>query len=142
MRPFLDVTRVGWTGEDGDTTNIYEHIDEVSVNDADYVRSSQSPVSDVYVFKLSPVTDPLISTGHIIRVRFGKDIAGGDILDMTLELRQGYVSEVSQGTLIGSISAGNIAGGWTDFVYEIPGIVVDAITDYSNLFLRFIARKS
>jgi hypothetical protein len=106
------------------------------------VRSSQSPVSDVYVFKLSPVTDPLISTGHIIRVRFGKDIAGGDILDMTLELRQGYVSEVSQGTLIWTGTAGNVVGGWQDFVYTLPGVVVDAITDYTNIFIRFTARKA
>ena len=141
LRPIAEPVNQSWTGEDGDTTALYEHVDEVSVNDADYVRSPLSPNNSVIVFKLGSGIDPGVSTGHIIRIRYGKDTGGGDTIDLTVELRQAYVSEVSQGTLLGYLSAGNIPAGFTDLVYEITGATADLITDYTNLYLRFISKK-
>jgi hypothetical protein len=141
MRPVLDVTNQGWTGEDGDTTAIFEHIDDVAANDADYIRTQLSPTNDVYVFKFSPVTDPGVSSGYIIRIRFGKDAPGGDVIDLTFQLRQNYISEASMGILLGETGAGDIPPGWTDFVYAIPGSIVDLITDHTQVYGRFIANS-
>ena len=140
-RPIQDIFNSNWENQSGAVPNTYQSVDEVSVNDADFARTRLSPNNDVVVWKLSPVTDPGVSTGHIMRVRYGKDTTGGDTIDLSLEFRQNYVSEVSQGTLIGAINAGNVPGGFIDFIFELPGAMADLITDYSSLFVRFIAKK-
>src|SRR3990172_4104703 len=97
-RPDADTNNVdAYTDQAAGSTNLYAVIDEVSADDADYVRTVVSPSSDVIVFRLSDVTDPVSSSGHIMRLRSATDVAsGGETLDFTLQLRQTYVSEGSQ----------------------------------------------
>src|SRR3990167_566577 len=103
-RPSTDTVREAWEEDDGTTTDIWDQIDEAIADDADFVRSALVPTSDVYVTKLTSVTDPVQSTGHTVRFRYSKDVAAGAQIDLTVQLRQGYVSEVSQGTLIATIA--------------------------------------
>lgn len=140
-RPSTDTTREAWEEDDGTTTSIFDQIDEASSDDADYIRSALVPTTDAYVTKLTAVTDPLQSTGHIVRYRYGKDASAGAQIDIVVQLRQGYVNEGSPGTLIASQTHTNvgvfpIAGSFT-----LSGAEADSITDYSDLYIRITANQ-
>jgi hypothetical protein len=143
-RPDTDTNNVdAYTDQGGGSTTLYTTIDETSASDADYVRTVTSPSSDVIVFRLSDVTDPALSTGHIMRFRCSTDVAsGGETLDFTLQLRQGYTNEGSQGTLIATKAQTGVSGTtWVDVTYTLSGAEADAITDYTALFYRLLINK-
>lgn len=140
-RPSTDTTREAWDEDDGTTTDIFDQIDEASADDNDYIRSALVPTSDVYVTKLTAVTDPLQSTGHIIRYRYRKDTSGGAQIDLTVQLRQGYTNEGSPGTLIAGQTHTNIADTITAGSLTLSGAEADSITDYTDLYLRFVANQ-
>ena len=142
-RPDADTTLGNYTDNAAGTTNIFQAIDETSASDADFIRSPQSPVNEAYVCRLSDVTDPASSSGHTMRMRTANDVAsGGETLDYTQQLRQGYVSEGSQGTLIASQQRTGVADDtWTTSSYTLSAGEADAITDYTALFYRFLVNK-
>jgi hypothetical protein len=140
-RPSVDTTRDNWEEDDGSTTDIWDQIDESSYDDADYIRTVLTPTNDVYVTKLTSVSDPLSSINHTVRYRYGKDAAGGDQIDLTVQLRQGYTNEGSPGTLIKEWTHTDIPSGWNAAAQTLSGAEADSITDYSNLYLRFVANK-
>ena len=140
-RPSADTSIGTWTDDGGGTTNIYQTIDESSASDADYIESVQNPSSAPYVTALTTLEDPVSSAGHIVRVRYGKDASGGAQVDLTVELRQGYVNEGSPGTLIATHSYTDISDTLTTAAETLTGGEADAITDYSDLFLRFVANQ-
>ena len=131
----------GWTDQGGGGVNIYQAIDEVAPNDADYVRSPVGPSSDVYVATLSAVEDPLSSSGHSLRVRYAKSAAGGAQINLVVELRQGYVNEGAQGTLIKQRTYTNIGENFVTDDYVLTAGEADSITDYADLYLRCVANQ-
>jgi len=142
-RPSADTNNPGsFTDQAGGSTNLYTTIDEATADDNDYIRSPASPANAVYVTKLSDLVDPLSSTGHIMRMRTSTDLDAQESIDFTQQLRQDYVSEASQGTLIASQSrTGVTSTTWTNSVYTLAGAEADAITDYTKLFFRFIVNR-
>jgi hypothetical protein len=146
-RPFTDTTRDNWEEDDGGTTDIFDQIDEVTADNADFIRTQLTPTSDVYVTKLTSVEDPISSTGHILRYNYGKDVTGGDQINLTVSLNQAYVNEGGQGVVKWPITTPtdgthtNIASGWTSAVHTLSGAEADSITNYADLFLRFVANK-
>lgn len=140
-RPSTDTTRDNWEEDDGTTTNIFDQIDEAVVDDADYIRTGLAPTSDVYVTKLTTLEDPVSSSGHVVRYRYGKDASGGAQIDLTVQLRQGYVNEGSPGTLIAQWVHTNISNTLTTAAQTLAGAEADAITDYTDLYLRFVANQ-
>lgn len=139
-RPSADTLVDNWEEDDGTTDALFGEIDEAVADDADYIRSVEDPTDDVYVTALSSVPDPLSSTGHIVRYRYRKNAADGDQVDLTVQLRQGYVDEVTLGTLIHQEVHNNIGGAaWTAGSFTLSGVEADSITDYGDLFLRFVA---
>lgn len=85
--PVGDVSDGGWTNELGSTVDLYASIDEATPSDADYVRSSLSPlVVDECRLLLAPLDDPLTGNGHALRLRCGKDLTGGDRIDLEVRL--------------------------------------------------------
>jgi hypothetical protein len=141
-RPSADTTIGTFTDDGGGTTNIFQAIDETSANDSDYIRSVTSPSSAVYVCALTSVSDPALSTGHIMRMRTSVDQASQETIDFTQQLRQGYTNEGSQGTLIASQSRNGVTStSWTDSSYTLSGAEADAITNYSSLYYRFVVNK-
>lgn len=139
-RPSADTLIGNYQDQGGGTTNIYTTIDETSASDADYIRSPTNPANEVFVCALSSVTDPVSSSSHTIRVRAGTDqSSGGRQIDMTAQLRQGYVNEGSPGTLIATLSQTSIAAGsFTTYTATLSGAEADAITNYGSLFLRIV----
>lgn len=141
-RPDADTTIGNYQDQGGGTTNIFQSIDEVSPSDADFIRSPTSPVNEVYVCRLSDATDPLLSTGHTIRVRSSTDQDLQETLDLTVQLRQGYTNEGAQGTLIATLTRSSInSSSWTTTTYTLSAGEADSITNYNDLFLRFIFNK-
>lgn len=140
-RPSTDTTREAWTDHAAGTTNIFQAIDETSPSDADYVQSALAPTSDAYVTKLTSVEDPLSSTGHVVRYRYAKNAAGGAQIDLTVQLRQGYTNEGSPGTLIKEWTHTNIGETLTTASQTLSGAEADSITDYGDLYLRFVANQ-
>ena len=141
-RPSADPNNPGaFTDQAGGAVNIYLAGDEAAPSDADYVRSPVAPASAVYVTKYSNLEDPVSSAGHIFRNRYAKSAAGGAQIDATFQLRQGYVSEVTQGTLIVSRPFTNISETWTTDAYTLAGAEADAITNYSDLFDRILMNQ-
>jgi len=141
-RPDATTTLGNYTDDGGGTTNIHLKIDEVAADDGDYIRSPVSPASEVYVCRLSDVTDPASSASHVMRMRTSCDQDAQETLDFTQQLRMGYVSEGTPGTLIASQSRNGVSSTtWTTSTYTLSGAEADAITDYTALFYRFIINK-
>ena len=138
-RPDADTHIGAYEDELGGTSDIFEAIDEVSPSDSDYITSEFAPSDSPYVCHLSAVTDPNVSTGHVVRYRARKDPSTGAQVDLTVELREGYVSEGSPGTLIASDVELDLPTSFTTFTFALSGAEADAITDYSDLYLRFVA---
>jgi hypothetical protein len=140
-RPSVDTLNDNWQEDDGGTTDIFDQIDESVADNADFIRTQLTPTSDVYVTKLTTVEDPLLSTGHVVRYRYAKNAAGGDAIDLIVQLRQGYVNEGTPGTLIASASHSGISETFTDGTINLSGAEADAITNYADLYLRFVGNK-
>ena len=131
----------GYTTQAGGTVDIYLTIDEVTLDDADYVRTIITPTSDVYVTRYTTLEDPLSSTGHIFRNRYAKSASGGAQVDATFQLRQAYVNEASQGTLIVSRVFTNISDVFATDAYTLTAGEADLITDYTNLYNRILINQ-
>lgn len=126
-RPASDVTP--WA------TGTFADIDETSPNDTDKVQSNLAPASHTAEYALSSVEDPQSSSGHIVRYRYQKDAAGGAQINLTVSLRQGTTTEIASWT------HNDIANGWTTAAQILTGPQADAITNYGDLRLRFVATQ-
>lgn len=142
-RPSADTFRdTAWTEDDGTTDALFGEIDESVASDTDYIKTSAAPTSDVYVTKLTSLEDPVSSSGHVLRARIAKDASGGAQIDFTVELRQGYASEASPGTLICTIpSTSDVSNSFTDYSHTLSGAEADSITDYTDLYVRIVANQ-
>lgn len=125
-RPDGDQSVGSWEDEGGATTNLYQSIDEIVASDSDYVRSEQNPATNSkYECTLSNVTDPQVSTGHIVRYRYRKN-NGNQTINMVIRLKQG-------GTTIASQTHNGVSTTWTDGSFTLTGGEADNITDYTDL---------
>ena len=134
----------GWTDQSGGSTNIHQSIDETVADDNDYIQSPLTPSNAVVVIKLSAVTDPISSSGHTWRYRYGKNASAGDQIDITVEIRQGYVNESTLGTLIKSNTHTNAGGFPQAGSITLSGAEADAISGAGyggELYRRTIANK-
>lgn len=142
-RPSADTNNPGsYTDQGGGSVDIYTTIDEVTPSDADYIRSPVAPSSAVYVTKLSTLEDPQSSSGHSMRTRYAKDAAGGATINLTAQLRQGYVDEGTPGTLIKERVFNDISESFTTDDYTLSGAEADAITDYTDLYIRCVSTQA
>lgn len=141
--PAADITNQGYLDEAGVSTTIYSSIDEASPgDDNDYIYSATAPSSDVYVCQLSAVTDPVSSSDHIVRYRYLKSNVGGAQIDLTIQLRQSYASEGAPGTLVKQWSHTDISDEVTQVSQTLSGAEADSITNYADLFLRFVFNQA
>lgn len=128
-----------WEDEGGATTNLYQSIDEASASDADYIQSEIGPSSSPCVVQLTSLSDPSVSTGHTLNYRYAKSPGATAQIDLTVELRQGYTNEGSPGTLIATHTYTNISTTVTAASETLTAGEADSITDYTDLYLRFVA---
>ena len=133
-RPDGDISTGGWT-----PTPLNAEIDETVADDGTTeILSADDPVSDTSEVSLSTVTDPALSTGHILRFRHQHTTTGGGSAPaMTL------VGSLYQGTtLIAESSVAPAKGVWGTEALTLSGAEADAITDYTDLRVRLVANKT
>jgi hypothetical protein len=132
-RPASDIT----------STNVasgtYADIDEETPSDADYLYGTNN-TAVTYETKLSSVTDPSSNTGHTISYRIAKTKVGtvdaaGSVTTVTAYLYQGS-------TLIATDDTKTL-GDWTTISdFTLSSAEADAITDYTDLRIRFYSPAS
>lgn len=134
-RPSADTVRSGWTDQAGGTTTIYTSIDESVANDGDYIKTAAPPGSNEFETLLTSVTDPVSSSGHVMRWRRRKQPPSGSTdINLTVRLLQGAVEIVSR-------PDNAIPGSYADTSYTLSAGEADAITDYGDLRLEFVAAQ-
>ena len=134
-RPDSDVSDGSWVNQAGSNTNLYQSIDEADgENDSDYVISTDSSSSsDTMEVGLSDISDPQSSSSHIVRYRAkGSDPSGFyGIPSLTVSLRQGS-------TQIATSTNSSLTTSFVDYTFTLSSSEANAITDYSDLRLRFV----
>ena len=140
-RPDADLSVGTWLTDAAAGTDLYTRIDESVASDADYIKSVDAPSSAPCTVRLSDVTDPVSSANHVVRYRYQKSAALGAQVNLTVQLRQGFVSEGTPGTLIAAETVTDIPNGFTDGDFTLSGAEADAISDYTDLAIRFVATQ-
>jgi hypothetical protein len=139
-RPTTDTYAGTWTNQAGGTTNLFDAINETTASDVDYVQSPASPSASAVTFALGALSTPSTDTAHVISYRYGKSPAGTtETLSLTVQLRQGYTNESSQGTLIAEWTHADISTTLATAEQVLSEVQAAAITDYAALFVRMTA---
>ena len=126
-----------WVRNDGNSLDLWKAIDEFSPDHTDYIKSDGNPVSSPVVFKLEGSFDPQAIHNHVLQYTFRRE--GSGTLNLTVELREGYVDESTRGTLIGSWSHTSVGD---TIIHAYKRLAIDqaaAISDYTDLYVRFVA---
>lgn len=131
-RPTSDQSDGNWLNEAGSNTDLYASLDESSPNDSDYIISGEHPANNACKVRLSSVSDPLTSSGHIVRYRYYK--RNSSRVDLVVRLKQG-------GTTIASWTHTDISATPVLAEQTLSGAEADAITDYSILDVEFEANQ-
>ena len=132
-RPSSDITTTNITGTFAD-------VDETTASDTDFIVSTDNTVG-TYETLLSSVTDPLSSTGHIVRVRHAKADTNvppsttGNAVSADFTLYEGA-------TLRATLATAVALGAWTDLSYTLTAGEADAITNYADLRVRMVTTNS
>jgi hypothetical protein len=130
LRPDSDVTTTNWTRSTG-TNSYFTYIDEVVADSTDYVQTQIQAAN--FEVGLSNPTTPLNAGNHIVRVR-AWSLGSGAAERHTVLLLQGtttIATPVNNATLTRTTP--------TTTTYTLTSGEVAAITDYTNLRLRFSA---
>ena len=143
--PIADLFIGNWHDEVGGTASLFSKLDRNGEFPTGvFAESVKNPVGEVYVAKLGPLTDPGVDTGHVLRLGAIHFPKASRSVDLTVELRQGYVDESNQGTLIQSQTFTSIAGEASEDDEELLEMTITAvnaalITDYTDLSVRVVA---
>ena len=126
-RPDADISDGTWITQAAGT-DLFPQIDEASSDDADYIRTALPTGTEACIVGLSDVTDPSVSTGHIVRWRAQVLNRVDDTINLAIVLRQGASATIATART-GAITDGS----WTAGSYTLSGAEADAITDYTDL---------
>lgn len=115
----------------------------LELNDNSHIKSPPDIGNHVLACRLDtqtiyPLGDPLTTSGFILTIRMRKDLASGGQVNALIELRQDYVDEESQGTFICQIQQTDLTPTLTTYTHTLTAPEVGLITNYSNLYLRFV----
>ena len=134
-RPDSDVSAGSWVNQAGSGSNLFQSIDEADgENDSDYVISTDdSSSSDTMEVGLSDIPDPQSSSSHIVHYRAkGSDPSGSyGIPSLTVSLRQGS-------TQIATATNSSLTTSFVNYTFTLSSSEANAITDYSDLRIRFV----
>ena len=93
-----------------------------------------------YVTKLTEVDSPeTADQGLTVRVRLAKDIGAGHAVTCLVGFREEYNNELTDlGILIASETFVDITEVFQDFSFPVTPAQAAGITDFTNLYLRFV----
>lgn len=137
--PIADITNQGYVTGLGSSTNLWAELDESVASTAQIIQSPLPPVNSVYVARLGPLVDPGVNTGHTLRWQYQKDTTSAAVINLTVQLRESYVSEAALGTLIGESILTDITNGYVTGTLSINGALIG---NYSELYFRAIANQA
>ena len=120
-RPDSDIETVDWT-----TTPLFEKIDEVSLDDGDYIVSDNGSATYDCEVGLSSVTDPESDADHVISWRSCLFGTGTKSVATRVYLYEGA-------TLRATSQQESESTSFATHTYELSSGEADAITDYSDL---------
>lgn len=121
--PASDITVASWISSLGGA--LYAAIDEPTTpDDTDYIYTNTPGV--VAEVALGSLTDPLSSTGHVLRIRA-----------RSKEARSGTWYLIQGASVIASWTDTLIAGDVT-YTHTLSGAEADSITNYADLRARFV----
>jgi hypothetical protein len=129
-RPILDRNISGaWVNEAGGTTNLYLSVDEIVLDNLDYLQTGNNPGNtDLYEGNLSNLDVP--QTGdHIVRYTIGKNTGGGRTIDFIVRLFNSNDIEIGNWTHL------NIDAQVT-FVETLTAPELALINSYDGLYFR------
>lgn len=129
VRPSADDTDGGWTNELDSNVNLFASIDEVSVDDADYIKSESDPVSDTVKIKLETIVSA-VAEPFIVRYRYKK--SGTATIDLTARLIQGT-------TNIAEWAHTDIGTSFITAEQSLTAPQFASITDFTDLYIGFTA---
>jgi hypothetical protein len=144
LRPALDSTfdPGEWT-----PSPLFSQIDESSPIDADFIDTSSFSATGPFScsMQLTSGSDPLSSSGHIMRLRLNWDVAAfATSIQMLCNLYQGDV--LNGGSYIATLvvdtpytinqSFPANSGGFVTYEYTLSGAEADSITDYTDLWVE------
>lgn len=133
-----DVVNVGWTNAAGESTDLFQSVDETVRDDTDYILTLENTAEAVYVGKLDASAPPSPTAGHLLRIALSKDQEGGSSLNLQIELRQGYVNESSPGTLIYTHTLADVAEGFETVEVLILAADMVPITNFNDVYIRLV----
>jgi hypothetical protein len=127
-RPIADILVGSWG-----TTPLWDKLDEVAPDDATtQVQSANRPTNDTFEVRLSSVTDPQSSSGHVVRIR----MYGNTSHTWSAYLYQGA-------TLIKTLVSGAVPpSSYITNSYMLTAGEADSITNYADLRVRIVANGS
>lgn len=131
--PAGNISTGSWTSTEGTFASA---INEATPNDTSKIYSSQlttAGTSDSITLSLSTISDPQQHTDHVIRFRFRQAQAGANAADFEVTLLQS-TTEIAK-TTIKNVTSNT----WTTVSLEIGTTEAAAITDYTDLRIRFKA---
>lgn len=123
-RPVSDLSNTGWT-----TAPLWSKVDEVSPSDADFIDSSALTSENICELNLNAVTDPGLSTGHVLKVRC---LHNGSTDTFTMNLKR-----ASTGAVIASRDLTGAPSSFTQLNFPLTGAEADSIVDYADLSIEF-----
>ncbi len=123
-RPDGDITTTNWS-----TTPLYSKISEATYSDVDYITAASGSTATAEV-SLSNISDPLASTGHIVRWRM-KANRTNKACQLTVYLLQGTSTIASQ------VYTQSIGTSFNTYTITLTSGEADSITDYTDLRFRF-----
>ena len=133
QRPDGDQTVNNWV-----TAPLWSKINQAIPDDAALVQSENDPSNDIMEVTLESLTDPAVSTGHIVRYRLAKGETGGG-QPGTINAIVGLYQAT---TLIASQTESGLSTGFATFSFTLSAGETDNISDYGDLRVRVDADKS
>ena len=119
--PDADIAAGAWTTHTGGTTNLYQTIDELVADTADYIQSEPDPDNSIYRGRLSDVDSP-VAGSRTIKWTIRKTPGDGARVDAALRVYEGA-------TLRQTFTRLDVTGDWTEFTETLTASIVD----YDNL---------
>lgn len=133
IRPVATTNAGTWTAEGAAT--LHEAVDEETASFTDYIRSVDDPTDSPVVLRLGGLAEPASAPGDndiVVHVQYDKE-GGTATTNLVLELRQGYVSEGTPGTLIATASDADVTDAAEDGTISLTAVEAANITYTSGV---------
>lgn len=128
--PASDILTTGWATHTGATVSLSAVLDADATT---FVTQQAGNVNNSFEVRLASVPQPLINRAHVVRYTYRKNAAAGNARNLQVVLLQD-ATIIAQGNLHSGITAL-----WTEGAFLLSPAEAAAITDYTNLRLRFTA---